>query len=59
MGKMLEQLAPTQGVPHHPFAIAGISAPQDMIMGPHNIAHRVNLQEPQPPDDRHHIDCAG
>ncbi len=50
MGEMLEQFALAQQWPDHALAIVLHAAPQDMVMRPHDVAHRVDLQEPQPAD---------
>ena len=53
MGEMLEQLALFQKRPEHAFAVIAVARPQDMVLRPHHIAHRVDLQEPQIADDLH------
>ena len=59
MGEMFKQRALAQQRLEHLFAIIAVTRPQDMILRPHDIAYRVDLQKAQPPDDRHHIHRTG
>ena len=53
MGEMLEQQPLFKKRPKHPLAVIAIARPKDMVLRPHHIAHRVDLQEPQIADDLH------
>ena len=55
MREMLEKQALPQQRPEYPLAVTAVTRPQCIVLHPHHIVHRVDLQETQIADNLHDI----